>query len=246
MKRLKKKICEERLYGKILHKVSYLSTVVPFEYELISKRYNHIQYCPFRYMDNLTEPEEEALVEENEQNVAKRILLGNSNDPSNNHLDILCRLNDIGVKYEVVVPFSYPNNNLKYVQYVLDYSKNLKNLKISFLQDFMPYDEYFRVVKSCQTAIFGHVRQQAVGNISYMMNSGKNVFLYKDSVLYSYYKKNDYEFFSIDEDLVPQKIETPLSIAKKRNNHKKNVANHDYQAYIKKLQMFFDNLDQRK
>jgi len=242
LKRIKKKIVDERLYKAVVHKAAYLSTIIPPEYDLIHKQYKHIKFCPFRYLDDLKEEDFYTPPKENENVDAKKILLGNSNDPSNNHLDILHKLNSLNKKYEVIIPFSYPNKATKYIEYVLNNSSKFDNLKITFLRDFMSMDRYFEILKSCQSAIFGHIRQQAVGNVSGMINLGKKVFLYEDSTLYSYYKKEGYKIFSIDHDLEANNIEVPLNINDKKANHQKNMASRNYSNFIKKLQSFFDNL----
>jgi hypothetical protein len=75
-----------------------------------------------------------------------------------------------------------------------------------------------------------------------MMKTGRNVFFYEGSTLYSFYKNNGYKVFSLDSELDSEHIETPLSMDDRKNNHDKNAAKHDYQAYIQKLQAFFDSL----
>lgn len=242
IRRVKHKLVEQRLYNAIMRKVSFVSTVIPSEFDLIQKKYSHIGFCPFRYIDNLTESEDVALVCDNDAGSAKRIILGNSNDPTNNHLDILEKLDSIGREYEVIVPFSYPNNSPQYVQEVLNRSGDFKNLKIRFLRDFMALEEYFKILKSCQSAIFGHVRQQAVGNVSYMFNSGKNVFLYGDSILYTFYKKQGYKVYSIENELNAECIENTLPLDEQKINNQKNRERHDYFGLIAELQRFYDGL----
>ena len=97
-------------------------------------------------------------------------------------------------------------------------------------------------MKSCQSAIFGHVRQQAVGNVSYMFNSGKNVFLYGDSILYTFYKKQGYKVYSIENELNAECIENTLPLDEQKINNQKNRERHDYFGLIAELQRFYDGL----
>lgn len=231
---------KQKRYYQLVKKIHHISVVLPSEYTEIRKRFPHLELYPFRYIEENTENEDTVLLPSSDEHYSQRILLGNSNDPTNNHLDILHKLNSIGREYEVFVPFSYPNTDPGYIQRVIDSSREFRNLKISFIRDYMPFDEYSKILKSCQSAIFGHFRQQAVGNISYMMKTGRNVFFYEGSTLYSFYKDNGYKVFSIDKELDPKYIETPLSMEYRKNNHQKNADDHDYQAYLQRLQAFFD------
>ena len=233
---------KQKRYYQLIKKIRHISVVLPSEFTEIKKRFPHFELYPFRYIERNTENEDTVLLPNKDERYSRRILLGNSNDPTNNHLDILHKLNSIGKEYEVFIPFSYPNTDPEYIQSVIDRSKEFKNLKITFIKDFMPFEEYSKILKSCQSAIFGHFRQQAVGNISYMMKTGRNVFFYEGSTLYSFYKNNGYKVFSLDSELDSEHIETPLSMDDRKSNHDKNAAKHDYQAYIQKLQAFFDSL----
>ena len=45
--------------------------------------------------------------------------------------------------------------------------KQINDNDVVQLFDFMPKNEYFEIVNNCSYALFGSIRQQAIGNINY-------------------------------------------------------------------------------
>ena len=109
------------------------------------------------------------------------------------------------------------------------------------MEDFIPKEEYFRIIDQCGVAIFGHVRQQAVGNISHMLLKGKKVFLYKDSIIYKSFTSLNYKLFSLEDDLNPSIFQSSLPIVDQMSNFQLIKDRNNYSTYIENLQQFFDN-----
>lgn len=136
------------------------------------------------------------------------ILVGNSASHTNNHVDVweairLC----IPSSSNVIFPINYGDE--EYAEYL---TKNIKSesSNICFLTDYLPKEEYFRLVDSCDYAVMGVLRQQAMGNIYRCMAMGIKLFLYRDSVVYKYLKNLGSVVFAI-EDINEESFKTPLS-----------------------------------
>ena len=72
---------------------------------------------------------------------------------------------------------------------------------------------------SCSHAVYGTLRQQALGNIFNCFRTGVKVFLYRDSMNYLQFLKDGFAVFAI-EDMTSDDLSTPLSRAEAvRNNH---------------------------
>jgi hypothetical protein len=92
------------------------------------------------------------------------IVVGNSADPSNNHIDALEFLSNVNYKDEIIIPFSY-GGTLAYRQKVMNYSKvYFQHLTIKFLTDFLPISDYNALIDSVGGFLFFHSGQQAAGN----------------------------------------------------------------------------------
>jgi len=102
------------------------------------------------------------------------LMLGNSGTPSNNHLDTLEYLREIGFSGELIVPLSYGSDH--YIR-KLKSSLQLPGCKVSFLEQYMPFEEYLSLMAGTDGLIMNTLRPQGYGNIFMMMMLGKKVFL---------------------------------------------------------------------
>lgn len=200
---------------KVLDKIDYWATVLPIEYELLkSNLHFRAQYFPFQY----TSRRIETILNTIDTAKADYILLGNSSDPSNNHLDLMKLLKDRGITNKLYIPLAYGNK--RYRDFVKQYVAS-NSLDCIIQEDMMPFELYKEKLLRCRVGVFGHIRQQAIGNVSQCMLLGCKVFLYKDSVAYKYFKSIGCVVFNIENDLTDQSISIPLTSGEIELNRKK-------------------------
>ncbi|SFS78655.1 TDP-N-acetylfucosamine:lipid II N-acetylfucosaminyltransferase [Lutibacter maritimus] len=172
-------------FYKAVKKIDIVVPVVPTEYKLVRKIDDNNVYGPFTYGCI-----EDILNDKINDNVldARNILIGNSGDPSNNHLDIFKKLNELGIHdRKIIVPLSYAGSK-DYIAHVIEIGKRYFGENFIPLVNFMPLKEYNQLVSSCGFVVFNHVRQQAVANIIAMSYMGAKIFLNEKSPVYEYYK----------------------------------------------------------
>ncbi len=218
---------EKKLQSKVLERIDFMSTVLPSEYVILSRRKEfNAEYFPFQYASKIAEP---TWINCD----ADQILLGNSATETNNHLDVINILKKRGIKNKCILPCSYGDK-----KYYLPFLENLlkDDQQICILKDFIPRDRYAELLKSCRVGIFGHVRQQAVGNIIYCMLQGSKVFLYKDSMAYKYFKSNGYVIFSIEDDLSIKSISKLLTEEERMINVTKITELFFFDTVVSRLQ----------
>jgi hypothetical protein len=112
-------------------------------------------------------------------NPKSRIIVGNSGDSSNHHLEILQILEkkaDIQ-DFEILLPVAY-NFEADYEAELNHWigSSSLKG-RVKFQKKFLAPDEYFKLIRNSSLLITAHQRQQAVGNMLMAMYSGINTVL---------------------------------------------------------------------
>lgn len=125
-----------------------------------------------------------------------------------NHLDVWTDIKDF-IPSDSTVYFPINYGRVEYADYL---SKTLKtkDVNVMFLKEFLPSEEYFKLVDSCSYAVYGVLRQAAMGNIYYCLATGMKLFLYKDSMVYKYLTDLGCVVFAI-EDIDESSFSIPLT-----------------------------------
>lgn len=107
------------------------------------------------------------------------IMIGNSAQATNNHEYILKFVKSIDTsKYSLTIPLNYAGDE-EYVDIVNQKYSQLPNARV--LLDFMPLDEYNKLLLSSKVCIYGHFRGEAWGNILISLYLGAKVYISKHS-----------------------------------------------------------------
>ncbi|WP_343804292.1 TDP-N-acetylfucosamine:lipid II N-acetylfucosaminyltransferase [Marinobacterium maritimum] len=95
------------------------------------------------------------------------IFVGNSGDPSNNHMEMLEALaskKDIE-QYKIVVPFTY-NGTADYIEQLREKVRSLGLNNVEFLTQQLDRESYYRLLSKASLYISAHDRQQGFGHIT--------------------------------------------------------------------------------
>tara|TARA_R100001369_G_scaffold91102_1_gene131464 strand:- start:804 stop:1838 length:1035 start_codon:yes stop_codon:yes gene_type:complete len=133
----------------------------------------------------------------NEKHTTINIQVGNSADPSNNHIEALEKL----LPYKdddiyIYVPLSYGNS--EHAGKVIKQGKLWFGDKFIPLIDFMPFDEYLQFLGSIDIAVFNHKRQQAMGNTITLLGLGKVIYMRSDTTQWEFFKEKNILINDID------------------------------------------------
>lgn len=226
-----------RQQSEAISRVDYYQPVVKLEYELV-RHFKHFRAKEFYYKTAVPKVEDY-----NPRPAAGTILIGNSVTPSNNHLDVL----DVVKRYKqteqsILMPLSYGND--KYKRWLKPY---LQNSDIMPLYDFMSRDDFFKLLADCSYAVYGTIRQQALGNIKKALSKGIKVFLYRDSVTYRNFIDLGVVVFAI-EDMTEESLRTPLTLEEMEQNNKALLAEYSrrmtvYQVAIEEIKSHVMTMD---
>lgn len=126
------------------------------------------------------------------------VLIGNSCSYTNNHPYVLDYLYHKGIDSHLIVPLSYAGDD-QYRQTVINKGEMLFGNKFCPILDFMSLDSYNKLLLSCNSFIFGNLRQEAVGNILIALYIGGRVFLQSDNPLLHFYKSLGLIIYSFDD-----------------------------------------------
>lgn len=126
------------------------------------------------------------------------ILVGNSADPSNDHLEVFYKLEAFKDQdIRIYTPLSYGNPN--YAKNIIQQGKQRFGDKFEALTEYMPFNEYLEFLGKMDIAIFNHRRQQAFGNTITLLGLGKKVYLNSVSTLNGVFKEFEISTFDVNE-----------------------------------------------
>lgn len=202
------------LRKKVLQRIDYFSPVLPIEYRLM-QQIQDFRAKPFL----LGGPGFGVKTEFLYLSVPRNILIGNSLTYTNNHLDIFLKIRNICLNSrKYIIPINY-GNAYNGDHRIFKKKANLPENQIIWLDDFLPFEQYRALFDSVTHAVFGQLRQQAMGNINMCLRRSIKIFLYKDSLIYRQLKEWGYIVYTIDEDLTEESLKTVLP---------KEIAFHNY------------------
>lgn len=203
--------------GRLLKRINYFSCCVPDDYDSLKKSLPGFRatFLPLNYYSM-----EDVFLRGNNQNIlsGRDILLGNSGNPTNNHLEAMRLLSRIGVEgRKVIVPLSY-GGIPRYHEMVIRQGEKLLGKSFIPLTKFLTIQEYNTLISTCGNVMMNQLRQQGMGNISAALMRGAKVFLNRENPIYTYYSRMGVKIYSITEKLKSTDFDFDLdSSVSKRN-----------------------------
>jgi dTDP-N-acetylfucosamine:lipid II N-acetylfucosaminyltransferase len=186
-----------RAYGKIDRVMTWMKS----EFEFVRKTlelpratwqfFFYENHLPYEHLDAIQSQEPKSSADK------LQFIVGNSGTDTNNHLDAVKRIADLGVKADLIIPVSYGSP-----EYVAFLKKNLEFYsggKIEFMDTFLAFNDYVRLLIGCDGLIMNHLRPQGYGNILMMMYLDKPVFLNPDNLSIPDLDANNLKWFPLDE-----------------------------------------------
>lgn len=220
---------EIKNYYEAIKRIDFFSGILEFEYDLMkSVKGFKAKRVRFKYA-SLHNLENSGVAELHN---GHNILIGNSAASTNNHLDIIPYINKVNLgERKIILPLSYGNTK-KYIEDIANAYHQEFGENVIVLKDFMPSQEYSKIISSCSIAIFFMERQQAMGNINMALLNGCKVFLSETNPVYSFYKGLGIKLYSIQNNLTQEEFESPMleedveknrEILRNRTNKKKYI-----------------------
>lgn len=185
----------------VIKNVGYITTTVPGDYGLAVEWYSttaeYIQNL--MYMSHVSRDVDAIKCAEEKGDVVY-IQLGNSADATNNHIEIIDRLEkykELNIK--VYCPLSYGDK--KHKTKVIEYGLKKLGAKFIPITNYMSFEEYNQYMSCIDVAIFNHDRQQAMGNIIGLLSLGKKVYLKSSETPFKYFENLDIKVFPTSVDI---------------------------------------------
>jgi len=184
---------------KAYNRIDYCAPVIKQDLELLNREYNlKIKSANFSYGDLNYYLGEDT----NRLINGNNILIGNSADFSNNHVEAFELIKDVELNNsKIIVPLSYGGNK-KYSEEIQKIGRKLLSNNLSPLTNLIPLDDYRELLFSCSVAIMNHTRQQALGNIIMLLWMGVKIFFDESNPVYLHFLNNNILVYKTTEIIV--------------------------------------------
>ncbi len=193
---------------------SYFAHYIQEDFNLIKKQLG----CNFKYINFTYGTLSDFTSSDVSRTTKKNILIGNSANPSNNHVDIIHQLNkQQNIKDAIIYcPLSYSGTS-EYIKEIKNEGELLFPNQFIAMEGFMKLQEYNKIIASIACAFMPHLRSQAFGNIINLLWQGAKIFFYSDNSLYKLLKQKGIHVFEINDSIsfVPL---TKAEIEKNKSN----------------------------
>ena len=213
--------------------IDFISTVVKEDYYALKEAYpetDKIKYLNFNYgVVNF---------DKTEFTQGKDIIVGNSANPENNHIESFNLLNNSDLKdKKIVVPLSYGGNQ-HYIKKIIESGENLFGAHFKPLNTFLKKVEYENILDNIGVAIMNQSHQHAMGNIIYLLSNGVKVYMDYNNTAAKYLLRIGAKIFNVETEI----DFSPLSKKEKDNNKLIMIKHYDTQAIKKRTQNYVDRL----
>ena len=236
-----------KIWKKVAERVKIFSTIIPYEKSLVERYFqNHAKYLPLP-TNSLekginTDNYEKTIITKGK--VRKNILIGNSGNPTNNHLEALhfvSRHKDEDIS--VHLPLTYGNK--EYINNICKTGKSLLGSKFYPLLNHLTQTEYYNFLNSFNIFIFNNYRQQGIGTIINALWCGGKVYLSNRNVTSSYYKDQGLRIFFIEDDLFTStafNLFIPLTKKEILSNRKILIKLYSRESVNRSIKIFISSL----
>ena len=171
----------------IVNRIPYVVARVP-DYKLLQEWYgSKAKLLLVEPLYSNGEFESATLTIKKDSSTPIKITLGNSATITNHHieaLEILSKFRNEDI--QLYIPLVY--GDMEYAEIVKTRSKEIFGNKVTILDKFMNPDEYNKHLSTMDIGIFNIDRQQALGNISYLLASGAKIYLDSTSPLWEIFE----------------------------------------------------------
>lgn len=189
------------------------------DYQLLQKYYpSSVKFRHFQLDANWKDDDNNTSFSEcHYEKLRRTILINHQASRFGNHLTVMRKLKSLnGIDdYQITAPLSYGSRVVRKMVWLM--GKTFFRNHFDTILNFMPYEEYNRKIASFEVAIFGQLRQEATGNIFFLLACGTKVFLREGNVLYNHYKNRGFIIYSFEKDL--NSIEDLAGLAEEEKLH---------------------------
>ncbi|MFY7669010.1 MAG: hypothetical protein ACOVQG_09720 [Crocinitomicaceae bacterium] len=201
----------QRKYNSIVRLIDSFCSFNEMDYYVVYNNYDRVKYLDISYLDV-----SHLHIQENSKIIKNRVMIGHNGSPLLNHFEVLTHLNNLSIKEEIIIPFSYGKK--AYISKLKSEFHKFKNLKIQTLEKPLPLNDYYNYISDVEFFVLNSYCQQGLGNIIYFLFNFSTVYLSEKSSSFHFFKNLGFEIRSTEELLNGRKL-IRISDEEKKKNH---------------------------
>ena len=142
---------------------------------------NKFKYFKMNYSDSAANLEILKNIKSESDNFQKNILVGHNCSLVDNHLEILEKLSKFkNENIHLIIPLSYSNAENGYKEQVIEKAYQIFGMnKVTIMNDFIPKEEYIKLISRIDVAIMDMYHSNGLGNVSYILYFKKKLYIKK-------------------------------------------------------------------
>lgn len=232
-KKFKIGISHDDLFHKAIDRIDYMFVVCKQEHVYLSQYWNNLPQCielSIRSLDRIFEPDI--------TNKENKIVVGNSRNIYNNHLDVINMIEKAQNKehYQFELLFNYGNEG--------DYTNAVRKVVqeksyFRLIEDFMPKEEFETFYYNISALVINSYRQMAMSNIFFALKNGVKVYLNKKNIMMKWFLENSIKVYPTDSlatDIEKKNLELDKKTAKENFRSLENLyQNYSHEKFQKRL-----------
>lgn len=187
---------EKKIRTRFLQRIEAICHWNHFDVSVIEKFYGvKLRQLYFVYSSGLSEIKSKKQIDVTN---TLNIWLGNSDTPTNNHLDALSHLKHLKQeKIKIICPLNYGNKD--YGDLVEKAGKQIFGDKFHAIRDYVDRNAYYNLMNETDIALMFHNRGQAGGNIIAFLKKGIKVYLKDQSSISKLFMEIGIQIYSANE-----------------------------------------------
>ncbi|MBP8990889.1 MAG: TDP-N-acetylfucosamine:lipid II N-acetylfucosaminyltransferase [Spirochaetes bacterium] len=222
----------------IIKKIKIVCAYLEEDFEVMKKHYiSKARFLKAKYPNPIEFPpikSEDFKLSKNADDKIN-ILIGNSASVENNHiflLKLLSKFKDERINIYSILSYGA---NLEYINEVIQFGKLIYDNKFSPILELMDFNNYLQFLQNIDICVFGHDRQQGLGNLELLIYLGKKAFVKKETTTFNYYSKIGVSIFKTEE-ITSQSFNAFISFKQNEKENNNNIIKNENDLNILKKQ----------
>lgn len=173
----------------VIYRIPVITSYIKEDFNNVVNVYkSNATYIKAKYPSPI---EEDKILElatiKNDVDCTLNILVGNSADPSNEHIKVFNMLKKFKNEDIKVIPVLSYGGSKEYIEQISTLGKTIFGNKFKPILKYMDMDEYLNFLNTIDISVFNHKIQQGLGNVYVLLALKKKVYLDSDISSFKYY-----------------------------------------------------------